>query len=74
MRATTARRHHPVVWIVLGTALLLGVDAAAWLLWWAWHLMPWLLAVGVPPLAAAPASGGMAGQTDREAKLSRRRG
>ena len=47
MRTFRPRRHHPVVWIVLGTGVLLVADGAAWLLWAAWHVMPLLLAAGV---------------------------
>ena len=33
------RRHHPVALIVLGTALLLAADIAAWAVWAIWHVL-----------------------------------
>ena len=45
------RRRHPLAWIVVLLPVLLGLDAVAWLLWWAWHLMPWLLGAGAVVLA-----------------------
>jgi len=44
-------RHHPVTVIVIGTGVLLGLDAIAWALWAAWHLLPWLLAITALALA-----------------------
>jgi apolipoprotein N-acyltransferase len=45
------RKHRQVTWILAGTVVLLGLDAIAWLLWAAWHLLPWLLAITVAVLA-----------------------
>jgi hypothetical protein len=36
-------RRQAVVILAL-TPIVLAVDALAWLIWAAWHLMPWLLA------------------------------
>jgi hypothetical protein len=41
------RRQHPVAVIVAGTGLLLGLDAVAWMLWLAWHVMPWLIGLAL---------------------------
>ena len=38
------RRHHALVWILLGTGLLLAADVAVWLAYAAWKLAPLLLA------------------------------
>jgi hypothetical protein len=40
---TAPRRCQALVILAL-TPLVLAVDALAWLVWAAWHLMPWLLA------------------------------
>lgn len=42
---TRRRKHHPITIMVLGTGVLLAADAAAWLFWMAWHIMPVLLAI-----------------------------
>jgi hypothetical protein len=42
-----SRRRHPAAVIALATVVLVAADAAAWLLWAAWHLMPYLLALAV---------------------------
>jgi hypothetical protein len=34
------RRHHPAAAILLGTVVLLALDALAWLAWALWHLLP----------------------------------
>jgi hypothetical protein len=45
MTRRRSRRMHPAV-ILLGTVVLLAADAAAWLLWFAWHLLALPLAAG----------------------------
>jgi apolipoprotein N-acyltransferase len=45
------RRHRDLRFIVIGTGLLLGLDAVAWALWAAWHTLPWLLAIAVVVVA-----------------------
>ena len=44
-------KHHPITVMVIGTGVLLGLDAIAWALWAAWHVLPWLLALAVAVLA-----------------------
>jgi hypothetical protein len=40
------RRRHPLVIMALVLPLLLLLDAAAWVFWLAWHLLPYLLLAG----------------------------
>jgi hypothetical protein len=40
------RRRHPVAVILLGTVVLLTLDAMAWLTWALWHLLPLLAGLG----------------------------
>src|SRR5258708_40103126 len=46
-RTFLRRRLHPLVWMAVLLPVLLGLDAAAWLVWLTWHMLPWLLAIGV---------------------------
>ena len=50
-RAIFRRRHHPLIWMAVLLPLLLGLDVLAWLLWAAWHLLPYVLAIGVAVVA-----------------------
>ncbi len=50
-RTFLRRRLHPLVWMAVLLPVLLGLDAAAWLVWLTWHMLPWLLAIGVTALA-----------------------
>jgi hypothetical protein len=45
------RKHHPITVMPIGTCVLLGLDAVAWALWAAWHVLPWLLAITVAVVA-----------------------
>ena len=40
-----SRRRSNLRIILVGTVILLGLDMFGWLLWLAWHLMPYLVAV-----------------------------
>jgi apolipoprotein N-acyltransferase len=37
--------------MAIGTGVLLGLDAVAWALWAAWHVLPWLLAIAAAVVA-----------------------
>jgi hypothetical protein len=41
------RKRHPITVIMIGLAVLLGLDAIAWPLWVAWQLLPVLLPLAV---------------------------
>ena len=46
------RRHHPLVWMAAGTAVLLGGDAIAWLAWVTLHLLVFLVLPAITGLVA----------------------
>jgi hypothetical protein len=45
------KRYHPAAVILLGTVVLVGLDALAWLGWLLWHLLPLVLGLGCVWLA-----------------------
>jgi len=50
-RTQIRRRHHPLAWLAFGLCLPLAVETAAWALWIAWYLLPWLAVLAAAVIA-----------------------